>query len=364
MSESAELAVEALKKMGYQTDTPIEPKVETPASDGEGAAAADTKQAEEVIAATPATEEPKAEAAVVEDDITDEKILAALKKRGLSVNSLGELKTPERELTAEEKDAEQKRVRDEAIAYGLQNKKISKEDMDAFAVDQSKTALGIARDIFSQKIKALEPDITEEEINGRFAEWAMEGEDDNNWHKKMRMADIEQMREGYIKGRYANLLGLTDEYQGVLSETKKKADYNQRISDAINSMPEKLEFEVPVNTEDGKKETKKYSYTIPKETRDQVLAQFQQEESYRMLGKENIDTTNLQLAVLNFAKEKELNRIIATIANSHAAEQLVNARLGRRGIRPDRGEGMDMEDASLATLHPAVAATVEGLRKK
>lgn len=285
------------------------------------------------------TPDPTPAAITADDDIPEEKLLAALKKRGHDIASLEQLKVPDAPLTEEQKKEQAKRLRAEAIAYGLTSNKFTQEEVEAFAVDQAKTPAEIAKTIFTDRLRQQEPNLTEEELNERFDDWMMTNAEDGNWQKKMRQDEISNLQQLYIENKYGKILGITNEYQQAIILNKQRQEYDTAIEKAAGSLPDKMTFEVPVIKEDGTTEIKNYSYTIPKDAVAAAKAEFLKEENFHILGKGDVNAQAIQEALTYAIKNRELDRIIATVSNSHASEQIKSIKMGRQGIMPTRDAG-------------------------
>ncbi len=134
----------------------------------------------------PEGEQPAAEpdAEDTDDDIEDEKLLAVLRKRGLKIDKLDDLKPAEKQLTEEEQQAAKKELRENALKYALNNKLITADELKNYNIDSDKSPRDIVLKQFTDKWRETEKDLSDEDAEERFAAYMKESLPEDNWERK------------------------------------------------------------------------------------------------------------------------------------------------------------------------------------
>lgn len=154
-------------------------------------------------------------------DISDDKLLAFLNKRGISVSSFEELKKPEPAKTEEERQAEQRKRKENALVWGIQTNRIKKEDYDELTRLQV-NKMDLVVDEFVDFIKEKSPDLTDEEIQEKINEYTLSNYDDTDPIKIKRQNDLLELADRRLKKKFSSIYNLDREFdvyeQSQLSE--------------------------------------------------------------------------------------------------------------------------------------------------
>jgi hypothetical protein len=375
MAEESKLggiAGEVLKSAGYQTGItlPTPDTIPTTSSNGNIPAiesapvvtasvpATPPEPAQPVVPATPATEVPKvpetpeqpvsapettpspAEPAqpgsippTAEADIDDAKLLATLsKKLGRDITSLDDLKE-QKVLTPEEIAEEQDRVRNQATSYGLENKLFNRKDLDAFAIDKAKSPRDTALLVFGQELKAINPNITDEEIGEQFSMWAFEHEEEGHPLRTMMNNSIQSIHNDYINNKYAAITNVEQAYNQYSTSVQSASDFGKRIDRVFNSFTDGTK---PYNMQFSLGEGLEYNYEVKPEVLNEIKAKYQNAETFNVLGDKAKDDKFLADIITNEVKSKEFNNILFRVAEAHSAKKLLDVAAERQGIVPKR----------------------------
>lgn len=270
------------------------------------------------------------------DDIDDEKLRAALLKRGIKVDKLDQLKPPPAaEPTAEEKEKARIEKHEAAIQHALKAKTIKASDITAYELDKQKPARDVVYPFMMEKWKKDFPDATQEELDERFAEYYLENKKPDDWHRKEREQLMAAQAESIINNRHSKVLGIDSAYSEYEETIEAAKGYNA-VVDATFEKPITLEpFTIEVDGEGGAKTTESYTFEFSKETVNAVKEQLKTEDSFNRIGRSGLDETAMNALVRNALIEKELGNIVRTVARSHANKMVIQAKAGRKGALPE-----------------------------
>src|ERR1700761_7849242 len=265
---------------------------------------------------------------VVDEDIEDHKLLAALKKRGMNIEKLDDLKPAEKPLTEEEENARKKEVRENAIKYALKEKHITTEELANYNVDAAKSP------------REIEKDLTKEDAEERFANYFKENLPEDNWERKERQQELNARAMHYFNSKYPNVMDSESTYVEHTQTLELAKAYNKRVEHVFASFPTKETFEIDVDVEGGKTAKEVYTFDFSKESIEAVKNQLLSEESFNRLGKANVDEATLNAIIKSSLLQKEFTNAVKTVARSHANKMVLAAKAGRKGVIPERaGEG-------------------------
>lgn len=170
--------------------------------------------------------------AKTDDEIEEEKILAILsKKAGKQITSLDEVLNPKKVETIEEPVLSEQERENAMVAFALQNKKISKTEIESFIAD-TKDLQSVAYGFFAENLKELEPDLTDKQIMARFEEKYAINEDEDSKEFKMGQREMNFVANTLIKQKHSKYMGLNTEYssfeQAQLAEKTRQASILQK----------------------------------------------------------------------------------------------------------------------------------------
>lgn len=179
--------------------------------------------------------------------------------------------------TPEEIEAAKDQRENDKIAYALQKGKFSKKQYESFIAD-SKDPISLVLAQYSQEQKALDPTLTDEEIEGEFnSKFGLDTKEDSRQYKR-GVKEINLLAENILKQNYQSIYQLDSEFDSY---------ENQQLTQ--KELSEKLISEAPV-----------YKAAV--------------EEIYTNLKKVHIDLGNGEKyevefpdEVINSFKERELN---------------------------------------------------------
>lgn len=304
----------------------------------EGAATEQTPPANE---GSNANEEPGKPSENTDEDYDDAKVLAALKKKGININSIEELNKPaQQELTEEEKVKLAEERRKQMLVYGLQTGKIKGEgELKKYITDQSRSSREIAFELFKAERLAEDKNLTEEELNDEFADLNFEYLEEDDKKRIRASKQMDAVKQNYLQDKYGHIDALESEFDEYLQENTQKAQYGEKIKNIFAGLPQTISFDVK-DPGDAKK-IHSYNFNIPAESLKTLQELYQGNDYFLLFSKGGMKDEDLQATVINSVKQKQIANIISEVANAHATAMLADAAKGRRGIQPVREEGSE-----------------------
>jgi hypothetical protein len=164
----------------------------------------------------------------VADDVTDDLLLESLRRRGISVASVEDLKQQEvvdRERAAEERESEK-------LAWGLKNKKLKQKEYEGF-IAASKDPRSVVYNLRLQAAKKEDPNLDETEFKDEFEEeFGLTSKPETRRYKNGQDT-LNRLAEAALKNTYSSVYNLENEYSGYeQSEKSKRADQAKITAEA------------------------------------------------------------------------------------------------------------------------------------
>jgi hypothetical protein len=176
----------------------------------------------EVAPASGAAKSEDAPNPVVVAEITDDALLEALQKKGIQITSFDELK-PKEDPTqiAEQREAA-------ILSYGLTKGKFNKKDYEGLIRDTSDQQNLVYQDFYAAA-KLDDPDLTDEDIQGEFAEkFGLTAEAGTRKHKRGQ-AELAILADKLLKSKYQKIYAAETEYGQFESSQREQQEAANRI---------------------------------------------------------------------------------------------------------------------------------------
>jgi hypothetical protein len=345
----AGFGVQLMKDQGVEMEEINNPPAE------EGAKPDDTAAAKTIPPVTPKTDVPATatpndgeqrtdipvEDASV-DDLDEERVIQYLKKKGFKGDKLefpDAPPAPEPALTPDQIQKNKEDFQANAVKWALNSDKIKKADLQSFYAESAKPAREIVHQLMTAEWIKADPTLTPEEADSRFREYFLEDEDEGHWAKKIRETEMVNRANNYFAQKYGDVLGAEDAYAEHIEVLDKAKKYNEAIEKTFASLPKELVHTLTIDGEDGQKETLTYKVPYSEATLNAVKEQLLKQSSFDYLGRGEINDEALTKAALLAIREKELDKIISTVARSHADRMVLANKAGRRSIPTRTGDG-------------------------
>lgn len=278
-----------------------------------------------------------AEAPKAPVDMSDADFLELLKKRtGRDIKSLDELITPAKPRTPEEIEADRVANKEKAIQYGLQSNVFSTKDLEAYYVDNKRTDRDIALEMFTTAQLKEDSSLTTEQIEENFKELYFEDEEESNWKRKRKAEEMSYLAQQYREHKHSAIIGAEDGYENHTSVEQQAVAYKGAVDAVVSTFEKKLSFNI-----DGKDYFANVSDSSLLDVQEHLLSS----DMFERLGKGSLNEGQLKQILNQSVIIKELPKIMDEVARSYATAVLEEAKLGRKGILPNREAGE--QDANL-----------------
>lgn len=312
---------EELDETGKPKVIPPVPPVETP------------KPADSATPSTPPAKIPleKVEGAPAEsgdeDDVDDAKILAALKKRGMDISSLEDIKPKPKELTPEEKEAAKEELKEQSIQFGLKNKLFKTTDLEEFAAAQKRDPQEVALEEFAVNYKKSYPEATDEDVKDAFSDFFGLDLEDGHFRKTLMSSEMKRIADMNLRSKFPQIMGVEEDYQENIRVEQSARTYKERVDKAFADIKPELKI-----TLDGQEYSFPYRTDSIKALKEQFLSAVQ----FDAFGQEAPDEKVLMGAISESLNAKDMRKAIEVIAKAHADKILLDHQAGRKGIIPER----------------------------
>lgn len=314
-----------LKEAGME----IKPTAEAaPDADVQSSPQSDTQDPPAPIVEEPAPAE--AAPAATQPEIEDNVVLEALNKRlGTSFKSLEELeKAQKKPFTPEEEAAIAKERSENIVKFALDKGIYKSDDLSSYAIDREKPARQIALELFSEQMLKLKPELTPEEIEAHFVQSVYDEADDDSPLKRMKLAEMEQVKENYLKGKYSNILNAEsqfDEYTSIEEKGRQYGDAVKSVMGEYGGGQQDYELSFNVAGVDLK-------WKAPADTIKAIEDNFLSKDAFWRLGAGELKKEELKESVKNALILKNLPKILTEVAESYHSAKMLEAGAKERGI--------------------------------
>lgn len=280
-----------------------------------------------------------------DDDISEEKLLAALAKKGHKFTSLEDLNKPAAaapQLTEEEQRQQEQQRRDNIRQYALQSKKVTSTQFDNYVKDTSIPVVEMAFRLFKEeRIAELReggvpadalPD--DKSLRNEFDEAHFQYADESDPKRKRHEKLLQELVDNHIAEKYANILELDEDYDNYQSTVVKRAAYGQMLDTVIGGLGETMDFEVP----DENGNPIPFKYKLTPEVTKAIKELYGNDASFSIFGQNNVGKDVIAQAIKGSIIQKEFGKILSEVAIAYASHKLEALPKGRRGIPPVREE--------------------------
>lgn len=164
-----------------------------------------------------------------EDDVDEAILLKQLsKKTGREIKSLDEFINPAKVLTIDEEKLKAEERESAKLNYGLQNKKITKAEIESF-IEDSKNPQAVAYSFYAANQKDIDATLTEKEIKENFETTFGLNEEEDSLQYKLGQRQLEFIANNIIAKKHAKYLGLETEYSSFETEQSKTEQHQKDI---------------------------------------------------------------------------------------------------------------------------------------
>lgn len=164
-----------------------------------------------------------------ESDIDESILLKQLsKKAGKEITSLDEFFNPKVELSAEDKEKQLQERENNKVAYALQNKIISKQEIESFIKDTGDLQ-SVAFEFYTQQQLSLDDTLSAKEIKESFEEeFAINADEDSKEYKKGQQ-NINFIANSIISKKHSKYLNLENTFSEYENKQNQESQRQQKI---------------------------------------------------------------------------------------------------------------------------------------
>ena len=288
---------------------------------------------------------------IVDEELSTDKLLEMLAKKGIKVNSLEDLQPKQ---TPEEIEAAEQKRKSDMLAYGLSTGKFKKEEYD-FYQQATANKIAIITSDLTEKIKAAHPELTEEQVEEKVANYTMAHLPADDVLRVQREQELIELADSRLQKKFKNIYSLESDFdqhlQGINNKTnlenkvKAALPVYQRDVDSVLGQFKKIVVPVndtknPANNIDVELE---FSDTDLNELRDALLTP----DNIVRQVKNGYTVEQLQKEAQAVLLTQHWERLISQAAKSYNSKQKDLYLRGRKGLMPD-AHTLDISDDNLA----------------
>lgn len=243
-------------------------------------------------------------------------------------------------ITPEQQQEQEQEIQRNAISYGLQEKKFTPEQQEAYSVDKNKDAKDIAFMIYAATIREQDNGVTPEEqlnqeiLEGFNTEYGIELEKGDKY-KTRKALQMLQIKDHYMKMVHGNIIGITEAYKKEQAIQQRAKDYTSNIDNAIAGLGQ---FKETITDPDG---TYEVNVDYPQETLDAISKEFKSEEYFGRFGNEKPE--QIQQLIKYIAIGRNMKKILETAGSAYYGAKSIAEKAARQGIVPNGGAGTNLE---------------------
>jgi hypothetical protein len=271
-------------------------------------------------------------------ELDDAALLALLKNKGISVESLEALKpqpTPE-----EIQQAQQKR-KAEMVAFGLSSGKFNQEQYDNF-IRESADKIAVIKVGLTEKIKAANPDLSEDDIAEKVSLYTLAHLPADDVLRVEREQELIEMAEGKLQKKYAGIYNLESDYENHQRGINDKAAFEAKVlaatpqlqNDVATVMAGLREFEVPVPDTQNPANTVNVKVSFNDADLAEMSNAFLTPEQIERRVRKGYTKEQLESEIKAALYMQHLPRIISKAAKDYHSFQKDKYLAGRKGVLP------------------------------
>lgn len=182
-----------------------------------------------ITAKAPAVPAAPAKKKEEEEEDDDTELLEKLsKKAGKKITSLDEILNPKKELTEDELKTKDQERETAKLNFGLQNKKISKQEIESF-IEDTKNPEEVAYNYYAAQQKELDANISDKDIRTGFEEAFGLDEEEDSLKYKLGQNQINFIANSIIAQKHSKYLNLENEFVSFENQQAEAVAYQKNI---------------------------------------------------------------------------------------------------------------------------------------
>jgi hypothetical protein len=265
-------------------------------------------------------------------EIDEKSLINFLKKKGIEVDSLDQLKPKPADPSPEDLEKQREQSRQAAIQFGITSNLFTQKEYDDYAKFTAKDKQDAVKEHFIEQYQQSHPDVDYDDAEDVYNEKFFLLEDEEGYKYKSGQQDIEQYYERITKEKYGKIVGIEELHKKVTEGISKFNSYKTQVEDILTTkIPADLTFSV--EGQDIKIPLGLQAETL-NSLKDTYLTQDMMSSLVDQSGQ-----VNTELLVEEIQKDlfwANRNTLIAEVARTAADKARLEAKGGRKGIvQPD-----------------------------
>lgn len=162
-------------------------------------------------------------------ELSEDKLLEMLSKKGIKVNSLQDLLPKQ---TEEEIQAAKDKRKNDMLAYGLTTGKFKVEEYDAF---QKLTAnkMDIIKSDLVEKIKTAHPELTDEQIEEQVAIYTFANREEGDVLRTQREQELIELADSKLQKQFKHIYNLESDFEQHEQGVTNKTNFENKVKAAL-----------------------------------------------------------------------------------------------------------------------------------
>lgn len=228
--------------------------------------------------------------------------------------------TPEVPKTPEQLVAEKEQRKNDALAWALENKVITKSDYDKKNKDLSKTDREIALSIFTSNLQADDKDLSADECEEIFNETYHQSEDASERLQKLGQKEIANLANAFRKEN--SLPDFETKYEETVQTQNQYKAYKGQVKEVAAELPKELKFDMQFEI-DGKPETFNYSIPVDEKTIGKIISDYSTGEEFSVRNIKSdgkIDRKGLLTEMQDVIKARMFDTVVSDLLKNNAKD--------------------------------------------
>lgn len=270
------------------------------------------------------------------EELSTEELVSLLEKKGIKI--------PAKELTEEERRAEEAKNKNDARAWGLQTGKFKIEDYEELTKAETRK-FDILVEEFEAEIRANHPDADEDVIQDYINSYTYSDLEDTSPVKIKRQKELLELANYKLKTKFSNIYNIDNDYRQYQDvENQKIAEarkveaalpvFKQDVRAALDGFRAEKEILIEDTGDQSNNATIKISYSD--EDLKEVENLFFEEKAAIAYVKAGYTIDALKDVAENVLMKKHFSRLVSKAAKDYNSVQKGKYLRGQQGILPNR----------------------------
>lgn len=192
---------------------------------------------------------------------------------------------PAEKPTKEQKEAAAEQKRKSALSWAIENDKLTSEKIEKAVLAKNKNSREIAKEVFAAELREEDKDISDNDIEARFQDYAHEDKEDSDPLRKAALKRIEKVADAYRADATRDYDGVEAEYDKAQTSVARFDGYSTQVKAIAKELPKELQFAIPFKSSmDGSETSFDVIFPVNDKVLEAVRKDFLNEGTYRAIG--------------------------------------------------------------------------------